>query len=279
MREVSGAAARACSPGATGEVLIEIDGDADYEQFGNSVDGAGDVDADGYGDVVVGAPYDGQNGFRAGRVLIVSGRTGQTLFQFLGDAEVDGLGWAVSGAGDVNGDGYADVIAGAPDDDDNGSQAGSARVLSLHDADGPGVAYCFGAGCPCSNPDPDAGCRNSTGQGASLASHGSNALALDDLWFTASQLPPKQLVMLVAALDADDAPFGGGLRCIAGAETRLGLRSSDAGGDADWGPGLAGTIGAEAGETRYFQAWYRDLDGPCGSGFNATQALAIVFLN
>ena len=47
-------------------------------------------------------------------------------FTFHGDASGDELGFEVSGAGDVNGDGFADLIVGAPFDDDNGLSSGSA---------------------------------------------------------------------------------------------------------------------------------------------------------
>ncbi|MHC4516115.1 MAG: integrin alpha, partial [Planctomycetota bacterium] len=55
------------------------------------------------------------------------------LYTFNGDSAHDWFGRAVSGAGDVNGDGYPDLIVGAPRDDNNGLDCGSARVLSGKD--------------------------------------------------------------------------------------------------------------------------------------------------
>jgi hypothetical protein len=63
-------------------------------------------------------------------VRVYSGATGALLREHRGDSADDHLGWSVAAAGDVDGDGVGDLIAGAVDDDDAGSSAGSARVWS-----------------------------------------------------------------------------------------------------------------------------------------------------
>jgi len=73
---------------------------------------AGDVDGDGFADVVIGVPNYATN---KGSILLFSGGAGglATIPTTISSANADGIfGWTVSGAGDVNGDGYADVIVG-----------------------------------------------------------------------------------------------------------------------------------------------------------------------
>jgi hypothetical protein len=93
-------------------------------QQGWSVAGAGDVNGDGYGDVVVGAPgFDGiafphVSVTDAGRMELYLGGPGGVAtvrsFQVVGAAAGDHLGYKVAGAGDVNGDGLGDVLVSAP---------------------------------------------------------------------------------------------------------------------------------------------------------------------
>ena len=111
-------------------VLCTHDGDSTFDEFGSAVSAAGDVNLDGYSDFVVGAYLDDNNGQDSGSARVFSGKTGEEIYTFYGDSPGDLFGWAVGAAGDVNSDGYADVIVGARKDDDNGSNAGSARVFS-----------------------------------------------------------------------------------------------------------------------------------------------------
>jgi hypothetical protein len=90
-------------------------------RMGNSVSEAGDVNGDGYGDVIVGAPgYDAGWAFEGAAFVflgsasgIADGNPATAATQLESDQVEAWLGFSVSGAGDINGDGYSDVIVGA----------------------------------------------------------------------------------------------------------------------------------------------------------------------
>lgn len=146
---------------------------------------------------------------------------------------------------------------------------------------GPGVGYCFGNSCPCGNDDPNAGCANSNGTGALLSATGLASLSLDDLGFVASGLPPTAPALLIQGSQSANGgagiPLGDGLRCVGGTLVRLGVRTAAAG-VASWGPGLSSAGGWSAGQTLKFQTWYRNPSGPCGSGYNLSNALSVVII-
>ncbi len=118
-------------PGADAVADLTLTGAATGDQFGRSVAGAGDVNGDGYGDVIVGAERDAAGGMYAGRAYVYYGGPGADASADLtltGAATGDNFGTSVAGAGDVNGDGYDDVIVGACYNDAGGTDAGRAYV-------------------------------------------------------------------------------------------------------------------------------------------------------
>ncbi|MBX7042016.1 MAG: FG-GAP-like repeat-containing protein, partial [Ignavibacteria bacterium] len=93
---------------------VVINGEQVGDAFGTSVSDAGDVNGDGYGDIVAGASQ--QFGTRQGKMYVFFGGSSMDTIPdvvALGEAVQYDLGIAVSDAGDVNGDGFDDVIAGS----------------------------------------------------------------------------------------------------------------------------------------------------------------------
>ena len=99
-------------------------------RFGHSVAAAGDVDADGFGDLLIGAPhYDGGQPLEGAAYLYAGSATGlgaTSSWMVEGDQDGAGLGYSVSSAGDCDGDGFDDVLVGAPTYDDGETDEGAA---------------------------------------------------------------------------------------------------------------------------------------------------------
>ena len=110
-------------------------GEADYDMAGSWVGSAGDMDGDGFDDLAIGAYAESSAASLAGAAYVVRGPVLGTVDLATSDAKLVGeeaddfAGSSVATAGDANGDGYDDLLVGAPGDDTVATDAGAAYVL------------------------------------------------------------------------------------------------------------------------------------------------------
>ena len=171
---------------------FRIQGASDGDGLGEAVAAAGDVDGDGFDDLLIGAAGASPGGrFEAGSVYVLYGAANATatvdlaapsarITRIDGQAGGDGLGDAVAAAGDVNGDGYADILIGAPGAD-AGGKANSGSAFLIY-----GRAGGLGATLPLSGLSINSGVRIDGAAagaltGASLAAGDINGDGLTDI--------------------------------------------------------------------------------------------------
>ncbi|MCY2960171.1 MAG: choice-of-anchor E domain-containing protein [Planctomycetota bacterium] len=186
---------------------------------------------------------------------------------------------------DCNGNGVADNIDiqnGAHDANHDGVPD-ECQPFTKDFCEGDGAAN-GGANCPCGNNSSGgagAGCINGTGVGATLTANGTPSIANDTLTLTASITNGAGYFFVGDQNIAGGAgsAFGNGLRCVGGNVQRI--RKIPTGAATGTLPPAGLTIhqliGASAGDTDFFQVWYRDPNGACGASFNTTNGVIVVW--
>jgi hypothetical protein len=173
-----------------------------------------------------------------------------------------------------------ELAAGAADVNNTG-------VLDECESNG-GTAYCFGtSGCPCGNNSTVGGCRNSTGVGAFLFGSGVSSVANDNFVLSSGGLPnppagQRTFALFLQGTVSQNVPFQDGRTCIGGTVSRIATLSPFQG-TAVYPVGLDTKISVRGavpttGAARYYQVWYRNAAGPCGTGSNLTNAVAVIWV-
>ena len=121
---------------------FQINGEAPGDLSGCAVNSAGDINGDGFADIIIGAYGADPNGSASGAAYVIFGKSGSfgtTLelsslngtngFQVSGTVGGDSVGQAVAAAGDVNGDGFDDILVSAYYASPNGNQSGASYVV------------------------------------------------------------------------------------------------------------------------------------------------------
>jgi hypothetical protein len=131
-----------------------------------------------------------------------------------------------------------------------------------------------------------AGCRNSSGLGAQLLGAGGTHMALDQLTLTVTNAPTPFTFCLFFQGDVQinaglGTHFNDGLSCAGGNIRRMGIKPV-LGGTASY-PGVGDSTISVAGGlpptggVRYYQCWYRNPQGPCGTFSNISSAVQVVW--
>lgn len=166
---------------------------------------------------------------------------------------------------------YSDAISSA--------NIAAPRAIVVGESWMPGAVVCDGgpaAACPCANNAADGtGCANSTGLGAELAGFGSTQIAADNYVLRVRSLPAQEAGVFLQGAGLAGFPFRDGLLCVASPTVRLETVVSDPTGTARSTVQLAVAGAAQPGELRYYQFWYRDPGGACGTGSNLSNGWAL----
>lgn len=231
-------------------------------EIGTSMANAGDVDHDGYNDLIVGDSY-------RGTVHVISPKRQVELFSHDGWPAIEFFGTSVAGGGDVDGDGFLDFLAG-----------GAWTFLSSGALD-PAGARLLTVGCwPDAAYNYCAAVANSTNHRAKMNWEGSTSIAANNFRLSADQCPPNKFGLFFYGPGATELPVGDGHLCVSGGLYRTAVVNTGPSGtpshtlDFPNPPQVAAQI--SAGDTWFFSFWFRDpAGGP--AGFNFADGLRATF--
>jgi hypothetical protein len=255
-----------------------INGIAVYDNSGSSVSSAGDVNGDGFDDLIIGARYaDGNGIYNAGQSYVVFGSNsgfgagldlstlnGSNGFAINGIAVYDNSGYSVSSAGDVNGDGFDDLIIGARLADPNGLNiAGQSYVVF-------GSNSGFGAGLDLeelngSNGFAINGIAAGDESGISVSSAGDiNGDGFDDLIIGAREASPNGIIFAGQSyvVFGSNSGFGAGLDLSTlNGSNGFAINGIAAGDISGWSVSSAGDINGDGFDDLIIGAKYADPNG------------------
>ena len=246
--------------GRTGQLIHKVEGEASNDSFGYSVAGNWDLDGDGIKDFAVGAIGVDYHGSHCGAVRVFSGASGEAMYTVYGDSNQDTLGADVALVSDLDGDGRADLFAGASHTQVMGWATGSVRAYHGASCSLPAV-YCTAK-------------VNSQGCLPEIGSTGRPSVS-DPIPFTIDAilvLNNKPAVLFYGYAE-QAVPFLGGTLCVAKPIRRTAIQSTggnpppvDCSGTLSFDFNALIQSGADpqlaAGVFAYTQYWYRDAQSP-----------------
>lgn len=223
--------------------------------FGYSMANVGDVDLDGHGDLAIGNPLRSE-------VVVWSPRRDVVIGTFTEASHASGA--SVAGGGDVNGDGFPDIVQGA--------------YHLAFGAPGPGHAAVFTFGCPpdAAYPYCDTSPNAASAVGARIGKLGSTSLTGPGLRLYATDCPPNNFALFFHGASEGHQPLGNGVLCVGGNLVRLNPPSPTAATGTPTHQLDPASLGVAAGTTRFFQCWLRD-PAPGGAGYNFSDGLRVTF--
>lgn len=240
--------------GADSSAIFHLEGAVSIGEFGTAIAAIGDLNTDGVEDFIV------QSGnILGGPAQVFSGFNGTQLTNLIyeGDGSTMQSRGAVTGLGDINGDGYQDFAVGW-------------RKIYVYAGD-PflGENYC--------NASAHTG-----GLAARIGATGSPSVSANNLSLQVIDAVPNQFGLFYYGKNRSEVPFGYGWRCVGGTKKRLEVLSTDASGNAQLlfdntdNSGVPPSLQIYENGTFNFQFWFRD-PAAGAPAFNLSDAVEITF--